>query len=179
LPTYIADAGTGTGLGAIHFGPGSGLNPALNSEALTFRADNGIRTIFSVFKGGSFLLTDYGVIHFHRPDDTNAASPLWIRNFTSPNILGGTTYVNGHAVDATTDLMPTNLHGGFNLVEVLTTNSVTASGFNKDRFCHAGDQCQAEVLIYDFSLTEAQRLQTEAYLNAKWFGVGSAPAGKK
>ena len=178
LPRFMNDAGTGTGLGAIHFGPGTEPNPALDSEALTFRADTNIRAVFSVFKGGSFLLTDYGAIHFHRPDDTNAASPLWSKEFTSPNILGGATYVNGLSVDGTAYFMPTNLHGGFNLVEVLTTNTVTASGFNKDRYCHAGDQYLAEVLIYDFPLTDAQRSQTEAYLKAKWFGGGSLQSGK-
>jgi len=172
LPSYITDAETGTGLGAIHFAASDDLNPALNSQALTFVSDLNIRTVFSIFKGSSFLLTDYGAFHFHRPDDINPAAPLLISNFASPHILAGRTYVNGLAVNVTIDSMPTNLHNGFNLVEVLTSNAVTASGFNKDRFCHAGDQYQAEVLIYDFPLTETQRLQTESYLNAKWFGIG-------
>lgn len=172
FPSYVADAETGTGLGVIHFTASHDLNPALNSQALTFVCDLNIRTVFSVFKGSSFLLTDYGACDFHRPDDTNPAAPLWISDFASPHILDGRTYVNGLAVKGTIDSMPTNLHNGFNLVEVLTTNAVTASGFNKDRFCHAGDQYQAEVLIYDFPLTETQRLQTEDYLNAKWFGIG-------
>jgi hypothetical protein len=171
FPSYVTDAGTGTGLGAIHFAASHDLNPALNSQALTFVGDLNIRTVFSVFKGSSFLLTDYGAYHFHRADDINPTAPLWASNFASPHVLSGTTYVNGLAVDGTTYPMPANLHGGFNLVEVLTTNEVTASGFNKDRFCHAGDQYQAEVLIYDYPLTETQRLQTEAYLNAKWFGI--------
>jgi autotransporter-associated beta strand protein len=172
FPNYITDAETGTGLGAIHFAATNDLNPALNSQALTFVSDLNIRTVFSIFKGSSFLLTDYGACHFHRPDDTNPAAPLWISDFASPHILDGRTYVNGLAVNGAIDSVPTNLHNGFNLVEVLTTNPVTASGFNKDRFCHAGDQYQSEVLIYDFPLTETQRLQTEVYLNAKWFGIG-------
>jgi len=173
LPTYVADARTGTGLGAIHFGPGTGVNPALNSQTLTFPTDANIRTIFSVFKGGSFLLTDHRTIHFHRPDDANPTSPLWTRDYSSPNVLGGRTYVNNQVVDGTLYPMPTNSHGGFNLVEVLATNVVTGSGFNKDRYFHAGDQFQAEVVIYDFALNETQRRQTEAYLNAKWFGIGT------
>ena len=150
FPSYVTDAETGTGLGAIHFTASHDLNPALNSHALTFVSDLNIRTIFSVFKGSSFLLSDYGACHFHRPDDTNPAASLLISDFASPHILNGRTYVNGLAVNGTIDSMPTILHNGFNLVEVLMTNAVTASGFNKDRFCHAGDQYQAEVLIYDF-----------------------------
>lgn len=173
FPRYVVNAETGTGLGAIHFTANTDPNPAWKSQALTFVSDLDIRTVFSVFKGSSFLLTDYGACDFHRPDDTNPAAPLWISNFSSQHILFGRTYVNGLAVNGTINSMPTNLHNGFNLVEVLTTNAVTASGFNKDRFCHAGDQYQAEVLIYDFPLTESQRLQTEAYLNAKWFGIGT------
>jgi len=177
-PTFLADAGTGTGLGTVHFGPGSGKNPALNSEALVFRADTRIRTVFSVFKGSGFLLTDYGATRFHRPDDTNAAAQLWCDAYASPAILGGITYVNGAVVNWATLSLPTNLHHGFNLVEVITTNPVTASGFNKDRVCHAGDQHQGEVLIYDFPLDSAQRLRTEAYLRAKWFGERSVPEGR-
>lgn len=178
-PVYVADAKTATGLGAVHFGPGSGLNPALNSQALVFRADTKIRTVFSVFKGSSFLLTDYGATDFHRPDDKKAESPLWSRPYASPHILGGRTYVNGVLVNGAVFSMPTNLHNGFNLVEVIATNTVTASGFNKDRICHAGDQYQAEVLMYDFPLDDAQRLQTEAYLKAKWFGEKPPVAGQK
>lgn len=169
-PVYLVDAGTETGLGAVHFGAGAGSNPALNSQALMFRPATKVRTIVSVFKGSSFLLTDFGAIHFHRPDDTNFAAPLWIERLTSPHILGGATYVNGEVVEGTRFLLPANLHNGFNLITVITTNTVTASSFNRDRDCHAGDQYHAEVLIYDFPLTESQRHETEAYLRQKWFG---------
>jgi hypothetical protein len=147
-PVFLRDAGTGAGLGAVRFEAEPNANPALTSQALGFRADLDIRCVFAVFKGSSFLLTDYGAVHFHRPDDENASSPLWDRTYTSMNILGGRTWVNGQSVDGVQDRMPTNLHGGFNLVEVLATNGVTASGFNKDRNCHAGNQCLAEVLLY-------------------------------
>ncbi|MCX6876650.1 MAG: hypothetical protein NTW21_23010 [Verrucomicrobia bacterium] len=45
--------------------------------------------------------------------------------------------------------MPTDLHNGFNLIEVLTTGNVQAPAFNKDRVYHAGNQYQAEVIIYE------------------------------
>lgn len=170
LPVLVSDASTGTGLGAVHFGPGQGMNPALNSHALMFRPASQIRTVVSVFKGSSFLLTDFGAIHFHRPDDTNSAAPLWSSRDASQHVLGGTTYVNGARVDGSESPLPADQHNGFNLITVITTNTVTASSFNRDRDCHAGDQYHAEVLLYDFPLTESQRLETEAYLRAKWFG---------
>jgi len=172
-PTLSANAGTGTGRSALHFASGTGGNPATNSQALGFTTDAGIRTLFSVFKGGSFLLTDASAYNFHRPTDTDPTSPLWYSPYASGSILNGSTYVNGTLVNGSTYAMPTNSHNGFNLVEVLTTNSVTASSFNKDRVYHAGDQYQAEVLLYDFPLSSAQRLQNEVYLQAKWFGLGA------
>lgn len=171
-PTYIADAGTGTGLGALDFRRNSG---AANSSAFKFTRDTAIRSVLSVFKGSSFLLTDTaGTYHFHRPTDDNPATPIWHSTWTAAPILTGQTYINGTLTNGLTAAMPTHLHNGYNLVEVITTNgSVTADSFNKDRNnIHAGDQSHAETLIYDTVLTEAQRLEAEAYLMRKWFGLG-------
>ncbi|HOD84761.1 MAG TPA: autotransporter-associated beta strand repeat-containing protein [Phycisphaerae bacterium] len=167
-PSYVADAGTGTGLGAILLnGPAGQAN---NAESLNFTRDSGIRSVFSVFKGASFLLTDLNSYHFHRPNDNNAASPLWT-GYTSNNIKNGSTYVNGLLVNGTSYAMPTGLYNGFNLVEVLTTGNVQSDGFNRDRTYHSGVQYQAEVILYDFVLDDAQRLTNEQYLNYKWFGI--------
>ena len=117
-PVYVADAGTGTGLGALYFARNSGPS---NSAALRFASDGNIRTVFAVFKGSSFLLTAASSYHFHRPGDTNAADPLWHSTHASANIKNGATYVNGTQVNGTAFAMPTNLHNGFNLVEVVTT----------------------------------------------------------
>jgi|GEM_PF-6224532 len=167
-PVYVADAGTGTGLGAVYFAKNGG---ATNSAALMFPRDSAIRTVFSVFKGNSFLLTAANSYHFHRPTDWNPADPLWeaTKGWSSPNIRNGATYVNGTLVNGTTLPMPLNSHNGFNLVEVLTVGNVQADSFNKDRTHHAGDQYQAEVIIYDRLLTESERLQVENYLINKWF----------
>ena len=170
-PTYVADAGTGTGLGAVHFAAGTGGSPALNCGALKFTGDSSIRTVFSVFKGTSFLLTDSGSFHFHRLTNNDPTCPLWSTPNASSYVKGGSTYVNGALVDGETFNMPTNLHNGFNLVEVLTTGNVTASSFNKDRLYNSGDQYHGEVIIYDFLLTEEQRLAVEDYLMAKWFAT--------
>jgi hypothetical protein len=171
-PVYVANAGTGSGLGAVYFAKNGGAG---NSAALKFTRDSSIRTIFSVFKGNSFLLTDTDAYDFHRPGDDNPAESLWT-SYTNGNITGGSTYVNGTLVNGTSFAMPTNLHNGFNLVEVLTTGNVQADSFNKDRIYHAGNQSQAEVLIYDRLLTEDERLSVENYLTAKWFGTYTSTA---
>ncbi|HWX20771.1 MAG TPA: alpha-L-fucosidase [Candidatus Binatia bacterium] len=171
-PSYVSSALNG--LGAIHFGPGPAYNPA-SSDSLNFYEDTSIRTVFSIFKGSSFLITDTNAYDFHRPNDTDPAAPLWVgapNNWTSANIRNGATYVNGILLDGTAVAMPTNANNGFNLVEVVSTGSVSADGFNRDRVYHAGDQWHGELLIYDTVLTEANRLAVEQYLNRKWFGLG-------
>ena len=55
-PTYLANAGTGTGLGAVNF---LGNNNATDSQALKFARATDVRSVLSVFKGSSFLMTDY------------------------------------------------------------------------------------------------------------------------
>jgi len=172
-PVYVANAGTGSGLGAIHFAG----NPydADNSPALSFTRDTNIRTVFSVFKGSSFLLTDSDAYNFHRPSDDNPADPL-IANYDADAIVNGQTYVNTVLVNPENTPMPTDVHNGFNLVEVLTDGgAVNANSFNKDRGYHSGDQYQAEVIIYDRVLTEEERLAVETYLTAKWFASGVTP----
>jgi len=171
-PVFVANPGMESGLGAIYFagngGPGS-------SGALLFPRDSGIRTVFSVFKGDSFLLTDADNYDFHRPSDDDPTTPLWAE-YASGNIRGGSTYVNGTLVNGETYNMPTNLHKGFNLVEVLTNGDpVQADSFNKDRIYHAGNQYQAEVILYDRVLTEQERVQVEQYLLSKWFAVPVTP----
>jgi autotransporter-associated beta strand protein len=169
-PTYSADAGTGTGLGAVTFLKNSG--PA-NSQALKFTRDNQIRSVFSVFKGSSFLLTDTNEYHFHRPGDDNPADALFSGDAAAQLRTTGSTYVNGVKITPTSYAMPTSLYNGFNLVEVLSSSAaVQADSFNKDRTYHAGNQSQAEVLMFDTVVSEARRLQIEAYLSKKWFGIG-------
>jgi autotransporter-associated beta strand protein len=154
------------GLGTIYF-----LGSGASSSNLVFTRDTNIRTVFAIFKGSSFLLTDGSAFHFHRPTDNDPTSPLWNAN-TSGNIRGGTTYVNQVQVDGSTYAMPTNINNGFNLVTVLATNSVTAGSFNRDRTSHSGNQAFGEVIIYDVPLSDANRQVNEAYLMYKWFGIG-------
>jgi hypothetical protein len=172
-PVYVANAGTETGLGAIYFAKN---NDANDSAAFRFTRDTEIRTVFSVFKGSAFLLTDVEKYNFHRPNDDNPAEPL-IADYDAAAIVAGQTYVNKVLVDPTNDPMPTDVHNGFNLVEILTDGgAVNADSFNKDRSFHAGDQYQAEVIIYDRVLNEEERLAVEDYLFFKWFNPGPPPA---
>ena len=165
-PAYVANAGTGSGLGAVYFAGNGGAN---NSAALRFTRETGMRTVFSVFKGNSFLLTDAATYDFSRPSNVNPADPLWDATYANGSIRNGSTYVNGTLVTGTTFPMPTSPYNGFNLVEVLTTGAVNADSFNKDRTYHSGNHYHAEVIIYDRVLTELERLAVEAYLSNKWF----------
>jgi autotransporter-associated beta strand protein len=166
-PTFIANAVNG--LGAVAF---TGT-AATTSESLNFTRASSLWTIFSVFRGASFLLTDTATTDFHRPNDTDPAAPLWApaaNGWNSAYILNGQTYVNGTPVDGTSFAMPTNANNGFNQVTVATTGPARADGFNRDRIYHAGNQDQAEVILYGTALSEVQRLGTERYLRTKWFG---------
>jgi len=139
-----------------------------SGDYLKFTRDIAIRTVFSVFKGESFLLTDYSAYNFHRPTDNDATINLWSSNVPDSIKKDGKTYVNSVLVDGTTYRMPTVANNGFNLVTVQSTTAVIADGFNKDRTYHSGKQSHAEVLIYDRALTEAERAQVEGYLMSKW-----------
>ena len=166
-PVYVANAGMGTGRGAVSFQA---------NQALTFARDSAIRTVFSVFKGSSFLLTDAANYHFHRISDDKPEDPLWTPlsiGWTSPYITGGSTYLNGVLINGITTPMPTTPRNGFNQISVVTTGSVAADSFNRDRSYHSGIQSQAEVILYDRVLTDAERTWVEKYLAAKWFGTGS------
>jgi autotransporter-associated beta strand protein len=137
-------------------------------DYLKFTRDTAIRTVFTVFKGESFLLTDYSAYNFHRPTDNDATINLWASYVPDSIKKDGKTYVNSTSVDGTTYRMPTVANNGFNLVTVQATAAVIADSFNKDRTYHSGKQSHAEVLIYDKALTEEERLQVEGYLMSKW-----------
>jgi autotransporter-associated beta strand protein len=166
-PTFVANALNG--LGAVAF---TGTS-APTSQSLNFAEDASIRTVFSIFRGASFLLTAYNACDFHRPDNINPASPLWApvsNNWTSPNVTGGRTFVNGTQVDGSSFNLPTATNNGFNQISLVTSGLVRADSFNRDRIYHAGNQDQAEVILYNNTLNEVQRLGTERYLRTKWFG---------
>jgi autotransporter-associated beta strand protein len=167
LPVYATN--TLNGLPTVQF---SSLYSNDSGDYLIFTRDGAIRTVFTIFKGESFLLTESpsnGAYNFHRPVDNDATSPLWASYVPDSIKRDGKTYVNSVLVDGTTYQMPTIANNGFNLVTVQSSASVIADSFNKDRIYHSGKQSHAEVLIYDRALTEAERVQVEGYLTSKWF----------
>jgi autotransporter-associated beta strand protein len=176
-PTFVSNAVPG-GLPALYFAKNGG---ATASGALKFSIDGAVRSIFSVFKGNSFLLTDSrlqasgGSYHFHRTTDDKPTDSLWDNQYASANLKNGSNYVNTlYMPTPALTAMPTNSNNGFNLIETITTGNVTADSFNKDRgTIHAGNQYHAELALFDSAVSEARRLQIEAYLNKKWFGAGA------
>ena len=142
-PTFLANAVNG--LGAVQFAPGSAAAwgfSATDSQSLNFSQDASIRTVFSVFRGASFLLTQCGC-HFHRPNDTDPASPIWApvaKNWTSPYSLGGKPTSTAPRWMAAVSPCPPPTNNGFNQITVVTTGAVRADGFNRDRIYHAGNQ---------------------------------------
>jgi autotransporter-associated beta strand protein len=173
-PTYIANAGTGTGLGAVSFLAGTaGGGGALDSQALGFARDTNVRSVFSVFKGASFLMTDSNAYKLHRGTDIYPEDPLLV-NYGQINYLGK-VYVNGAEVTNPTEAaMPTTSSNGYNLVEIVGNgNPFELDSFNKDRTYHSGNQSHAETILFDYVVSEMQRQQIEAYLNKKWFNIGS------
>ena len=177
-PVFTSNAVSTTGLPAVYFAKNGG---AATSGALQFSRDGSIRSVFSVFKGNSFLLTaNDGSYHFHRLTDDNPADPLWHSQHASGNLQNGSNYVNAvHVPTPAVTAMPTSSNNGFNLIEAITLGNVTADSFNKDRgTIHAGNQYHAELILFDSVVSESRRLQIETYLNKKWFGIApSSVAG--
>jgi autotransporter-associated beta strand protein len=169
-PTYLADAGTGTGLGAVSFLKG---NDAKDSQALRFARDTNVRSLFSVFKGSGFMVTDSSSYDLHRPGDDNPSDALLV-DYGQINYLGK-VYVNGAEVTNPTEAaMPTASNNGYNLIEIVSNgNSFELDSFNKDRSYHSGNQSHAETILFDYVVSETQRQQIEAYLNKKWFNIGN------
>ena len=168
--TYVANAGTGTGLGAVSFLKNNG---ALDSQALGFSRDASVRSVFSVFKGSGFLLTDTQTYKLHRLSNENPSDSLLLKDHGQIDYLG-TVRVNGNAGPPLADAMPTSLRNGFNLVSLIGNGAaLELDSFNKDRTFHAGNQAHAETILFDTVIDDSRRQQIESYLARKWFGEGT------
>jgi hypothetical protein len=165
------DANMCNGKSALHFLGGSNILDS-NNKNLLFTRDTAIRSVFAVFKGASFLLTDSITTYdFHRynADDTSPGAQLfdYVNGWSSLNIRNGLIRVN-RVPYVLTDNMPTPLNNGFNLISLVTIGNVISNGFNRDRTYHSGEQWHAEMIIYDTALELNQVIQMEEYLLAKW-----------
>jgi len=168
------------GLPTVGFGPyGDTYNACLKWET----AVSSVRSAFLVLgsqEGGGFILGAQGSAHFHRGPNNGVLNPVTTNSpmfgfDVSASVLGGSVFLDGVRVAAPTSQ---KLSGGYQLIEILTTDATTADLFAADRTFieRGGGQRLAEVIIYDRLLTESERSQTEAYLNKKWFGKSAAPA---
>ena len=169
------------GLPAVGFGPFGSEGSCLKWEATV----TSVRSVFVVLgsqEGGAYLLGAVNAPHFHRGNRSgNVFMPITKDNVlfgwdVSANVLNGATYLDGDRVASPTSQ---TLSGGYQLVEVLTTDNTTADLFGGDRTYtdRVGGQRLAEVIVYDRQLTERERLQTERYLQKKWFGRAATIAG--
>jgi autotransporter-associated beta strand protein len=142
-----------------------------------------IRSVFTVLgsqKGGGFILGDTAGPNFHRGGGNIDGGIVagnamfgwdWSASIQNGKVYLDSTYIPNPAGQA--------LSGGWQLIEIQTTGDTAANLFAGDRNLgpRLGGQRLAEVIIYDRLLTETERVQTENYLNAKWFGKTVAGAG--
>ena len=145
---------------------------------------NDIRTVFWVTKedadaqiaNGStefrFLLND----HVQRQENGQNTNPdfhnhrdndfFWRTNVTDPNILNGTTRLNGSIIDGISTNIPTNL----SVISLKMNGNVFASSFGYDRHVKSrqwlGDL--AELIICNQELSDSDVQKVEGYLAHKW-----------
>jgi len=186
-PWLLNDSGIGTGLPVIDFGPLVYQSPFYGACLQWEQRVSSIRTVFMVMgsqNGGGFFLGDTDARDFHRgANSVGGLLPITKDNAIlgfdlSEKVANGIVYLDtARVVNPFSQAVV--FSGGYQLLEVLTTDSCQANLFAGDRSFtdRAGGLRLGEVLVYDRVLSETERLQTENYLNAKWFGsaaVGSA-----
>jgi len=186
-PDYYADSELG-GRRTLDFGLfGSGGGYMFFSRHLP-----DVRSVFWVLgsqNGGGFLLgctnivVDQQISDWHRGSVPNGTSlfPITAANrlygYNAPgHVIGGKTYIDGVLLPSPTAADATNvLNGGYQLVETHTTADARADGLAFDRVTTIGDrrggQRLAEILIYNRPLTDEERLEVDAHLKWKWFGI--------
>lgn len=175
-PVYLA--GALNGLPVIDFGAFGGAGSSL---AWSTPVTN-ILSVFMVLgtqEKGGFVLGSYdtgdfaGVYDFHRggapnAEGTNLADPLANTTVGCLGFRNAALYLDGQKLTPTSD----GFSGGYQLLEMVMTGIGRANAFCFDRVAarnRAGGQRLGEVILYARALTEAERLQTSAYLAKKWF----------
>ena len=176
---YLLTNDVAGALPAVGFGP-YGTNGACLKWETTVSTVRSVFLVLGSQEGGGFLLGAGGAANFHRGGIANVLNPV-LQNSpmfgfdVSANVYNGTTYLDGARL---ADPRSKGLSGSYQLIEILTADLTTADLFAGDRTFNdrAGGQRLAEVIVYDRALTERERLQTEGYLNQKWFGRQSMAA---
>ena len=158
---------------------------------------SGVRSAFWVMDtsaGGGWLLAGgkgTGAtenLNFHRGGDgtaTNVANALLSAYHSQTSLRSASWRVNGAPVSATA---AKTLTGGWDLVEMNMTDpnaeATSAEGLaadgrslaGKGNYERSGAQTIGEILLYGRALTEAERLEVEAYLRAKWCAAATPEA---
>lgn len=174
------------GLPVVDFGPyfrGNVADPA--TKGAYFDWDQEITNIRSGFfvlgsqDGGNFLVGSKTEGHFHRGYGSNEVSADAViinegRTETPDYLTSTGSYWSKDNIEI--DAATTALSGGYESFCFITdsgdapNNTVQGGTFARDRIYRYGGQRLAEFVIYDRALTEAERIDAEDYLRAKWFG---------
>jgi len=149
-----------------------------------------IRTVFWVVgaqEGGGMLLGDESLIDYFRgellpyrtldfPLDTPYTALFSTRHASLnrdnlPDVRNGITRMNGTVFDSFQKGFPSP---GYHVLSLRTADDTVAKAFASERLSgyniRSGCQRLAEVLVFTNALSDAEILETENYLQKKWFG---------
>lgn len=149
-----------------------------------------VRTLFWVIgaqEGGGMLLGDQSLIDYLRGEllpyctmDFPLNTPyttLFSTRYAGKNrdnvrdVQNGITRMNGDAYDSFQKGFPSP---GYHVISVRTADDTVAKAFASERinehFSRSGCQRLAEVLIFTNALSDSEIIETENYLQKKWFG---------
>ena len=170
-PALITDpALAGRARSLVDFG--AYIYNATTAPWMQFGADmTDIRALFWVGKtdNNNFLLGSTAThYNFH---SAGSGSNIWRNNYASPNIINGTTWLNGTAVSGTNTIMPSQ----DNLVRIgaFTAGNVNANTLGRDRTYRTGGIRPGEVMVFNTTLTSRQQTDIDAYLAKKWSNTGT------
>ena len=132
-----------------------------------------IRTVFWVIRRSPSMTPGYRMllgdsVNYDFLGDTT--TKLWSTS-ASVSVRNGVTRLNGEVVNGTATDRP----GGLSVLSLVTTGSVKADAFSRDRTYNRswwGDL--AELVIYDRALSDAEVRSVEEYLAAR-YGIELAP----
>lgn len=133
-----------------------------------------IRTAFWLLGsqlGGGFLLGHSTKYDFHRGAGTagDSYAPALFSGSASAFVRDGRIFVDGAKLDS--PYQQNVLNGGYQLIQLVTTGNASANQFSHDRVgSQCGGQRLGEVVLYNYPLTEKERMNMEALLSSKWFG---------